>query len=434
MRGIALLAGLPLLLAACEQEPRLSGIREDPRAILDRPPEVTAPLGAKPISLPAPVNHAEWTHRGGTPSHQIRHPALDAELELAWSAPIGKGNDRRHRITADPVISQGRIFTLDSRATVTATSVSGETIWQRDLTPRGDDEDDATGGGLAVAGGRLFVTTGFGALTALDVATGAEIWSQQLGAVAAGSPTVVGNLVYVVSGDSQAWVIDTRDGRVQWRLSGAPSVASVVGGPSPAVTSRAAIFPFPSSELQATLPRGGLRLWSAFITGRRLGPAYANIEDITADPVIVGRRVYTANASGRTVALDLNSGERIWTAEFGAMGPFWVEGGSIFMLSDQGDLLRVDAGTGRLIWTVDLPYFENRRVKRQKDIYTHFGPMLAGGRVLVASDDGELRAYNPVDGALLSETKMPDGAATNMAVVGGTLYLVSQDGKLLAFR
>ena len=60
------------------------------------------------------------------------------------------------------MVASGRIITLDSRARVTATGVNGATLWQADLTPAADRADDASGGGLAAADGKVFVTTELG--------------------------------------------------------------------------------------------------------------------------------------------------------------------------------------------------------------------------------------------------------------------------------
>ncbi|MDF0601393.1 PQQ-binding-like beta-propeller repeat protein [Psychromarinibacter sp. C21-152] len=437
-RTIGLAAGLGVLLAACgERETILPGERLDIRSgatvgeAAQSEPE--APVD-RAFSAPAPVSVASWTHRAGNPSHSIPHAALSPQPSRIWSADIGDGNSRKHRITADPIVAAGRVFTLDSRSMAAATSTSGERLWTRSLVPESDREGDASGGGIAFGGGKVFVTTGFGEVHALDPATGAEIWVQNLDAPATASPTVVGGLLYVISRDNVAWAIDTATGRVRWRVQGTPSVSGMIGGAGPAVTDKYAIFPFASGELIAALRQGGVRVWGATVSGGRKGAAYANITDIVADPVVSDGVLYTGNQSGRAVALDLESGERIWTAEDGAYGPVWVAGGSVFLVSDQAELIRLDAATGQVIWSQELPYFKANRVKRRKSIYAYFGPVLAGGQLWVASDDGKLRAFDPASGALRQAIDIPGGAASNISVAGGTMYVVSENGQLHAFR
>jgi outer membrane protein assembly factor BamB len=386
------------------------------------------------LALRTPKVNDAWTHRFGSAQHQIDQPALGLDLSLVWSANIGQGDTRKQRITADPVVAGGVVFTLDSAATVTATSTNGIIIWQRDLTPASDRSSDASGGGLAVAGDTLFVTTGFGALTAINVGTGESRWSQDLEAPTSGAPTVADGIVYAVAGNAVAWAIDSQNGRVKWTQSGLPSGSDVVGGAAPVVVGDLAVFAFPNGDVRATFKRGGIRRWETSLYGERKGRSYATVKDVTSDPVVHDGRIYLATQSGRMAALDVQNGERLWTAMEGALSPVWPADDSIFFVSDQAELLRVDARTGERIWGVDLPYFENERDRGKKAVFSHYGPIIAGGRLIVASNDGTMRSFDPSTGQALGATSIPGGASTNPVVVDESLYVVSASGKLHAFR
>nr|WP_268821718.1 PQQ-binding-like beta-propeller repeat protein [Octadecabacter dasysiphoniae] len=421
------------LLAACgEKDVILPGERSDIRG---------EPIGAaavdneaRPISLGATVTNTDWTHRNGSPTHTIAHPALGTSLTPLFSNNIGAGDSRRLRITADPVVSAGRIFTLDAQSQIVATSTGGETLWSRSVIPDTDNPRDASGGGLAVSTNVVLATTGFGEVVALDPTSGGEIWRQDLDAPGTSAPTIVGDLAYVVARDGRAWAIELGSGRIRWTQSSTTPVSNFAGGAGAAVTDQFAIFPFPTGEVLAAFPEGGLRRWSTVVTGQRPGAAASNISDISGDPVIDGDRVYVGNVSGRVVALTLANGDRIWTATEGAVGPVWPAGGSIFMVNDIGELVRLDASDGTPIWRVTLPGFEETRVRRQKTRFAHYGPIIAGGRVIVASGDGVIRQFDPTSGALVGTIDLPGGAASNPIVANGTLYVVSKRGQLLAFR
>lgn len=418
------------ILAGCgEKDIILPGVREDIRAA---GAEETVNR-AQAISLPAARVNADWTHRNGNPDHRIIHPALGASLTQIFAVNIGSGDSRRARITADPVVAGGVIYTLDAKAQVTATATSGATLWTRDLTPASDGADDASGGGVAFAAGRVYVTTGFGAVTALDAATGNQIWQQDLDAPGGSAPTVKGDLVYIVGRDSTAWALDTSNGRIRWQASGTPSLGNFSGGAGAAVTNELAIFPYPSGEVSAVFAKGGLKRWGTVVSGERLGNVASNISDITGDPVVDGNRVYVSNISGRMVALDLETGERIWTAVEGAVSPVWPTGGSVFMVNDLAQLIRLDATDGSVIWRMPLPNLVERR-GLSRAVTAHYGPILAGGRLIVASSDGLIRQFDPATGNLVGSVSIPGGAASNPVVAGNTLYVVSKSGQLLAFR
>ena len=428
------------VLAGCgDREIILPGERLGVREVLQdgQAAETTATENATvAANLPAASNNANWPQSHVSPSARTTHAALSSNLTPVWSTSIGQGDKRRARIITDPVVADGRIFTIDSAGRVTATSTAGETLWSYSLVPLRDDASESLAGGLAVDNGRLYVTSGFGTVSALDASTGREIWTQRVQATATGAPTVFGGLVYVIAGDSTAWAIETEDGRVRWQSDGLGDVGNVAGAAPPAVNNTHVVFAFGSGAVQGAFRQGGLNLWSADIVGARRGFAISLVDDITGYPVIDGTNVYAGNHSGRVVALNVNSGERLWTARHGAMDPVWPAGNSVYFVSDLNELVRLDATTGEQIWAVDLPGYEPvRRPQRRRDAaFANHGPVLAGGRLIVASSDGFLRSFDPASGELVSQTEIRGGATTRPVVANGTLYVVSTNGVLHAYR
>ncbi|MCK0151160.1 PQQ-like beta-propeller repeat protein [Marivita sp. S6314] len=428
------------ILAGCtDREIILPGERVGVREVLQDSETTGAETRentTRSANLPAITNNASWAQSHVSPFARVSNAALSANLTPVWSTSIGQGDKRRARIITDPVVADGRIFTIDSAGRVSATSTSGAALWSYSLVPLRDDASDALAGGLAYNNGRLYVTSGFGTVSAVDAATGQEIWTQRLQTSATGAPTVFGGLVYVVAGDSTAWAIEEDDGRVRWQTDGLGDVGNVAGAAPPAVNDRHVVFAFGSGAVQGAFRQGGLNLWSADIVGARRGFAISLIDDITGYPVIDGQTAYAGNHSGRLVALNVNSGERLWTAQDGALNPVWPAGGSVYFVSDLNQLIRLDAADGTQIWSVDLPGYEPvRRPQRRRDsAFTNHGPILAGGRLIVASSDGLIRSFDPASGDLLSQTEIRGGATTRPVVAGGTLYVVSTAGVLHAYR
>lgn len=429
---------LLLALTACaEKEVILPGERLDPRAVTspDGPSTVSAPLvSASPVALPAARTNAEWTQTGGNAAHAEGHVALGTGTARIWSAPIGQGADRKHRVTADPVVAAGRIYTLDSRARVSATSTAGATLWTADLTPGNENPNNASGGGIAHDNGRVFVTSGFGELVALDAASGQVVWRQRVGAPVGGAPAAAGGMVFTVGRDGTGWGVRAQDGKVMWQTTGNKSTSGVVGVSAPAVSGDTVVLPFASGQLLAVDTKTGDQLWSADVGGTRVGRSIALIRDMTGDPVIVGQTVLAGTSSGRTGAFDLQTGAELWNGRDGANSPVVVAGGSVFAVNDQAQLVRLDMATGARIWAVDLPYYVDEKVKKQETITVSYGPVLAGGRLFVASSDGVLRVFDPTSGSLVGQGAIPGGAATAPVVAGQTLYVTGRDGNLHAFR
>ena len=435
LKAVLYIGLLGLGVGCSNSYPRLQGERElldgtvfvetDARFLAEDLPD---------LRLPSPQPVPAWTHQGGNAQHIAAHAELPSELTLSWSRRIGAGDGKRHQISAAPVAQGGQVYTLDSQSMVTAIDETGTILWQSELGKSSDALKDASGGGLAVGGTQLFVTTGFGTVVALDTASGAELWTQDLASYGGASPTVYDDLLYIAARDGAAWAIDISNGRIKWQVAGPTVAASHTGGPGPAVSDKYAVFPFGTGDVLASFRKGGLRSWSSGLSGARLGLASTQVRDLTGQPVIEGSSVYLASSAGRMAAVDLNTGLRIWTAKQGSQGHILVAGGAVFAVSDAGNLIRLSKDDGALIWSTPLPKFTKKSVKSRAKIHAHYGPILAGGRLILASSDGLIRQFNPADGTLITTVDLPSGAASAPIVVNGTLYVLSTKGDLLAFR
>lgn len=428
--------GLMLLAACGQREIILEGERLDTRAVIS-PDSLPAETRAQPVfalSLPAARANAQWTQRGGNAAHDAGHVALGAAQGPIFATSIGAAEDRRHRITADPIIGAGLVFVMDPLSRVTAVTPSGQTAWTVDLTPPRENNASASGGGLALEEGRLIATSGFGEVIALDAASGRQIWRQRLGAPISGAATIAGGTVYVLGRDGTGWAIRAEDGRSLWKVNLRRDIAGWQGYAAPAVDGDLVIFPGNSGQLLAVDRRTGEERWSAQVAGSRIGRAIALIRDMTGEPVIAGNQVIAGTSSGRIAAFDRATGAQLWSHDDGALSVPVVAGNSVFAIDDDSRLIRLDRNNGALVWATPLPEFVDQRVKKQEQVWAHYGPVLAGGRLFVTSSDGLLRSFDPASGGLVGQVAIPGGAATAPTVAGGTLYVTSRAGNLLAYR
>ena len=451
MRNLVLVSTLALVVAGCSKpEVILEGLREDPRsggydvadpasvaAAGERAAEDFAPFEnlSRAANVGAPVAVGSWPQRGYDAAHDLPNAAFAAAPAVVWSSKAGQGNERKYRINADPVSDGARVYTLDSHTTVTAHAIGGGAVWSVDITPPGERAGYGSGGGLALSGDTLFATTTFGELVALDAGSGAVRWRQKFDAAVDGAPTVSGGKVFVSTAASSAYAIAADTGRIDWRIAGLPTQGGVTGVAAPAVSGNVVIFPLANRSMVGVDVGSGEARWVSRVSGSRPGSARQVISAFTGEPVVDGGVVYAATASGRAVAVGLNDGNVRWSADEGAQGTMAVAGGSVYFVNDQAKLVRLSAGDGAKVWEVSLPRYEKAdKPRKLKSIWPAYGPVLAGGRLWVASGDGILRSFNPADGAPLGEVALTAGAASRPIVVAGMMMLMTEKGDVIGLR
>ncbi len=387
-----------------------------------------------PLAAPPATSGSSWTAVNANVAHDAGHHALRSSLSVAWVGDIGQQAGSKQRINAAPVVADGRVFTLDADSTVTAFGTDGQRLWSTSLVPREADEGEASSGGLGYGNSLLFVTSGHSTLSALEPASGSVLWTQRFEFPAIYPPIVYGDSVFLVTLNNRAWSIEVSTGRRNWSVGSTYADAAPAGEVSPAAGSGAIFFPFPSGEVITVDALTGQRIWSHFAGGRREPDATYRITGISSSPVLSGNRLYVSNQAGALTALDAGSGIPIWTVPEGSANAVLAVGDSVFAMTGTGELVRLDAASGRRLWATALPHFTRESPRRRKEIHVHYGPLLAGGRLIVASSDGELRSYDPESGEELASTSIAGGAASMPAIVNGVLYQVSKSGRLIAYR
>jgi len=413
-----------------ESEPPLPG---DRIAVL-RTDAAVAPdpaVAQVPVAFPPAVVNPDWPQAGGTPDHAPVHPELAASPSRIWSVSIGDGTGRGAHILSAPVVSGGRVFAMDAETQVTAVNAAnGDRLWSRSMRP--ENGEGGFGGGVAAIGDRVYVTTGYGGVAALDAATGNPIWSRTLPTPIRAAPTVADGRVYAVTVDSRTEALDANTGQPVWTHSGIAEAASVLGGASPAVSRGAVVVPYNSGEVFGLREDNGRMIWTDSLAALRRADVVSELAAIRGHPVAYRGLVFATSHSGRSVAIDLRSGMRIWDRDFGGVEMPWAAGDFLFMLTNRNELLALVAAEGRVRWVTQLARFEDP--ESRKDPIVWAGPILAGGRLILVNSLGRAVFYSPSTGEQVGDTSLPSGTTVPPVVAGGTMFVLSGDGTLSAYR
>lgn len=428
--AVLLVAGCDTFFGAPEPPPlpgeRLSVLRLGEKIVVD---ETAASV---PVRLPRPYVNKEWPQAGGYPGNAMHHLALRDTLAKAWSADIGESASRGQRMLNPPVAANGRVFTIDAGSTVTAFALSdGKRLWRVDLTPE-DDDDDLFGGGLGYWQGVLYVTTPFAKVIALDEATGAVRWETRLPAPMRVPPAISDGRVFVVTIDSQLFVLAADDGRRLWGHQVVPGPAQLLGGPTPAVLGTVMVVAFSSGELYAFQVETGRVLWTDQLAGLAGGGVGEVLTDIHGRPLIDRDLVFAVSYAGTFAAIDLRRGGRAWDIDIGSAQTPWVAGDFLYVLTNDAELVCLLRRDGRVRWITPLPKYEDPEDLEGPIHWS--GPVLGGDRLLLTNSLGEAYSVSPYSGKILGRFDLPARTFQAPIIVDGTLLFVSDNAELIALR
>ena len=393
--------------------------RGAPPGLLTGPPTTT---------LTAQVGDGLWTTpRGGAASiGSVSNVDVVPQGVERWRMEFGA------EVTSSPTIDNGRIFvtTLDSRILAYSTE-DGSVVWER----QGPGPMDAS---PIVADDRLYITFRNSRLAALELDTGETIWESVISNPQFSWVNVADGSVYVSCQDGVIQAFDAGTGEKRWEIdtggglfappsisegmviiptrsnqvlvlvgeTGQTRLSYVVPGPvdgAAAISRGTAVLGDARGFVRAInirsqnlpLEKTVLRFWSQFyIWGLApFPPAQSGAvwtrsirEEVWADAAIAGNRAFFATREGNVYAFTLSGGQELWKTALGDE-PTW--GGSptvvndvLYIGSEDGQLYALDTASGEHLWNLDLGDSVSS------------APAYADGSLYVLTDNGTLIAFD----------------------------------------
>jgi len=395
------------------------------RAVLPRATDEIAG-GSPSIGGSAPSDSSQSGDVANAPGNVSLASASGA---VSWRTRVIKATGKRNvRPTMPPLSHGGSIFVYDASGVVSALSPGGATAWSVSLAPEGE-KSRTPGGGIAASGNSLFAATGFGEVVALDAASGNRSWTFDLSAPAQSPPTVANGKVYVVSSTNVLHAINQADGTEAWQYPGIPETAGVLSSASPAAAGDVVVVPYSSGEVIAFDAASGDTKWADAVLRSTRTLAVSGLNDVAASPVIYDGVVYATGVSGRTIAVRLDDGERIWEQNIGSAYTPAISGDAIFLVDLEDNMVAMDRATGKVFWRTALPV-----VRKKRFFSVWAGPTLAGNTLWAVSNDRKMIGVDPASGGIVVERELPSPAYIKPVAAGGQLLVLSADGSLAAFQ
>ncbi|MER2520585.1 MAG: PQQ-binding-like beta-propeller repeat protein [Bdellovibrionales bacterium] len=435
--AILVALALALALTACGGTASKIGetVKGERVAILESTRKLEADKGMSEIKpvLPNPALNLEWMQAGYDSSHVMPPSALSAAPQKIWSRDIGRGSNSDYKLLASPVIGNGAVLTMDAVGTVQAfDAATGEPKWKTVTNPENSDEK-TIGGGIALDRNAVYATTGFGEVLALDAQSGRVLWRRSVINPVRAAPTFSQGRIYVVTIDNRLTALDSRTGNILWHHNGVSENATLMGASSPAAMGDNVVVAYSSGEIYNLRAANGRASWSYALTSPAQVGALPAIADIRGLPVIDRGRIYAIGHSGRMAAIDQRTGDRVWEADLGGIQTPLVLNDTVFVLGNDAQLAAIQSSTGRVLWVKAL----QQRVDpadSSSDFVHWAGPIAGGGKLWLANSRGQLMSFAPADGAEGETVDIGSSVFVPPVIANGTLYVVTDRGRLIALR
>jgi outer membrane protein assembly factor BamB len=400
------------------REERLQGER---RPILTPDPSSQAPTPSqvRPVTVSSPVTMQNWPNPGGPSNNAPPNIAIGSGGAIVWKA----SNEGAMRAIAPPLISNGFVFLYDGRHVSAFNLNSGKRVWSVNA-PAKAPKAVVPGGGIATDGHAIYVASSLRLLAAFDANSGQQLWSVELTDPARSAPTIADGRIYVVSAVGVVSAHSTSNGAELWRYASPAQSGGLLTASSPAVYGKLAVVPFSSGELVALDAASGAPLWSSSLLSAQPVSGVTSLTDVAARPVISGGIIYAGGVAGRFMALKSTDGSKVWEQTIATGFAPVVAGNGVFVLGLTGDLYAFDNNTGEVRWSLKLPKGEGRT--------TWAGLVLANSSLWLVSNQGMLLGVDAGTGLIVSQQNIKEGSILSPIAADGKLIIATLNGSIIA--
>lgn len=377
------------------------------------------------------VNHA-WPMAGGNARHIMPPLKLNRDFKLIWEQDIGQGFSSEHRLLNGPIAVDNHVYTIDSIGLVSAINLTtGKKEWDTYCIPT-DSSSQPFGGGLAYDQGRIYVATAHAEILALDATTGKILWRSPTSAPVRSAPTVSEEKIFIITINNQLEVYNANDGQILWTHTGMVESAGLLGGASPAAHKGVVVAPYSSGEVFALRIENGYPLWSETLQANNQLDSVSALSHIKARPIIDKNFVFLVSHSGRIGALDMRSGQSVWSRDIGGIRTPAMSDKYLFMLTNDNHLVCLLKDTGQIVWTQQLEHFIDTQKQQGKILWA--GPVIVNDSLLIIGSNKQGLMLSSQDGKEIKRFELPSKASLSPIVINETLLILLDNGILAAYK
>lgn len=339
------------------------------------------------------------------------------EPERLWSVDTGSGEGEAY-LGLQPAIGSERAYSAEYDGDVLAVGLeNGRKLWSVDT-------DSPLSGGPGADGALVVVGNADGEVIALADSDGAQLWRTRVSSEVLAAPAIGDDIVVVRSGDSRLYGLDADSGRRRWVYDRQSPTLTLRGTSPPIIAAGLVVAGFDGGRVVALELDTGRPAWE-FSVGLPSGRTDLDrMVDIDAEPVYLDGVVYVASFQGRVAAIDIFSGNLLWSRDISSYAGLATDGLLVYLSDDIGRIWALDARTGNSVW-------------RQDDLGGRrpTAPGLLGGYLAVGDFEGYLHWLNASSGEFVARNRVGSVPMRAKPVtVEDRLLVYDTAGELAAYR
>ncbi|WP_371196142.1 outer membrane protein assembly factor BamB [Glaciecola sp. SC05] len=293
-------------------------------------------------------------------------PVIDMafETQVMWQRDVGDGIEG-YFSRLSPAVGYGKIFAADREGTIVALSPdTGKEIWKLDISTRSTRSyignlyglfagrvSAKVSGGITLSYERLFIGTENGEVLAINQADGSIEWRTKVPSEVLAAPAVDSGIVVVNTVAGILLGLDANTGEIKWQNESDVPPLTLRGVSAPSAANGGAIVGLATGRLQVSIIESGLTAWEQVIAKASGATELERIVDVDSKPLVFGGTVFVISYGGALSAVELRTGQVIWSREYASFRNVSIAGNRLFVTDNGSNVYAIDRRNGVELWS-----------------------------------------------------------------------------------
>jgi outer membrane protein assembly factor BamB len=384
-------------------------------------------VGTKKVILSKPVKNNSWNMSGLNLQNNSGNLFITGVDNNFLKKKVGKNKFKIAKVSSTPAIFKNSIIMSDDIGTIYSIRINGKVKWKRNIYKK-YYKKIYKNLSFAISDGIIFVSDNIGFVYALEFSTGKIIWIKSQKIPLKSDIKVYENKIYLVNQDNKIICLSVEDGSKVWDYPSLSSFIKLQNLLSLAISDKGELVTLNSSgDLLKFKSSNGLLYWSFDATRS----TYTHDSDFfKSSQIVLTDDSIIFFASTSLFSFNLFNGALNWKHNIYSQNVPIIDGNNVFVVSNDGFFLNLDRKSGLINWSVNT--FKILKESKQKTEAT--GVVLASGKLYITTKNGFLIECSASTGKVLRFKKIGDNLVVPPVVSNGSLYLLTENSKIIGFN
>lgn len=345
-----------------------------------------------------------------TPLQQLQPTVASTS---AWSLKIASSRQHPASYFA-PAIDGDTVFAAHSSGVIAALDRNnGEIRWRREIPTR-------LSSGVSTDTEKVYVAERDGTLLALDQSDGSTLWRYTMSSEILEPVAAAFDIVVVRSADGRVVGLNAADGSELWRNIYTPPALTLRGYSPPVLLQSGLLLGLDDGKIIALSAKTGKLLWESTLAFPQGRSEVDRLVDIDAEILLDDESIYAVSYQGKLARIEPAQGRQLWSIDFSSVAGLAQSEQTLYIVDERDGIVAVDKNAGAEQWRQEA--LVGRKLTQ---------PVTVGDYLVVSDLDGYLHILSTSNGELIGRQRLSKKSITAKPIAQAqSVYIQSTDGWL----